>query len=115
MTDGGGAAQAPPGVAVRRASWVGTAVFVATAVAADVAPSTFEPIALAVAGALFAAGCLIFVWGLLLMAGRSRTEHLELPQVWFLTGPPTPTSVRRSLLGALVVQVVAGLATARGS
>jgi len=100
-----------PGAGIRRASWTGTAVFVATAVAADVS-SAFELVALAVAGTLFAAGCVAFLWGFLVMAGKSRTERLELAQVWFLTGAPTPAPVRRSLLGALAVQVVAGVATA---
>lgn len=111
MTGAGGPAQ-PPGAGIRRASWAGTAVFVLTAVAADVWPTRFESIALVVAGALFTAGFLVFVWGFLLVAARSRTERLELAQVWFLTGSPTPPAVRRSLLGALAVQVVAGLATA---
>ena len=102
----------PPGTGIRRASWAGTGVFVVTAVAADVAPEEFEPVALAVAATLFAAGCAIFVWAFLLMAGRSRTERLELAPFWFLTGSATPTGVRRSLLGALAVQVVAGLVTA---
>ncbi len=101
-----------PGAGIRRASWGGTAVFVVTAVTADVAPEELEPVALAVAGTLFAAGCAVFVWAFLLMAGRSRTERLELARFWFLTGPSTPSAVRRSLLGALTVQVVAGLVTA---
>ena len=100
------------GAGVRRASWGGTAVFVVTAVAAAVAPSAFKPLALAVAIALFAGGCGVFLWSLLLVAGRSRTELVELAQVWFLTGTPTPPAVRRSLLASLGVQVAAGLATA---
>ena len=100
------------GAAVVRASWVGTAVFVVTAVAAAISPSTFDDVALVVAVALFAAGCAVFLWAFFLAAGRSRTEQLQLAQVWFLAGPPTPAPVRRSLLGALAVQVVAGLATA---
>lgn len=101
------------GVAIRRASWIGTAVFVVTAVAAAAAPDTVdEQIALAVAAGLFIAGCVVFLWAFFVAAGRSRTEQLELAQVWFLTGPPTPGPVRRSLLAALAVQVVAGLATA---
>jgi hypothetical protein len=87
-------------------------LFIVTAVAADVAPSTLEPVALAVAAALFAAGCVIFFWSFLVMAGRSRTERLELAEVYFLSGPPTPKAVRRSLLGAFAVEVVAALATA---
>lgn len=105
-----GAPQDGPGI--RRASWAGTALFVATALAADLSPSTFEPIALVVAGGLFAAGCAIFLWAFFVMAGRSRTNRLELAQVWFLAGPPTPSAVRRSLLGAFAVEVVAALVTA---
>ena len=100
------------GVGVRRASWVGTVVFAVTAVAAAVAPAAFEPSALVVAVTLFAAGCAAFLWSFLLVAARSRTDRMELAQVWFLTGAPTPPEVRRSLLGALAVQVVTGLATA---
>jgi hypothetical protein len=97
---------------IQRASWAGTAVFTATAVAAAIAPSTLKPVALAVAAALFAAGSGVFLWAFLIVAGRSRTEAVELAQVWFLTAPSTPLQVRRSLLGALAVQVVVGLATA---
>ena len=97
---------------IQRASWAGTAVFTLTAVAAAIAPSSLKPAALAVAVALFAGGCAVFVWAFLLVAGRSRTEAVELAQVWFLTGPSTPAGVRRSLLGAVAVQVVVGLATA---
>ena len=97
---------------IPRVSWAGTAVFTVTAVAAAVAPSGMKPVALAVAVALFAAGCAVFLWAFLVVVGRSRTEAVELAQVWFLTGPSTPPAVRRSLLAALAVQVVVGLATA---
>jgi hypothetical protein len=99
-------------VTLERASWAGTAVFVVTAVAAVVAPSAFEPVALAVAAGLFATGCGLFVWSFFVVAGRSRSAEMELAQVWFLMGPPTPPAVRRSLLGSFGVEVVAGLATA---
>ena len=101
-----------PGAGIRRASWAGTAVFALSAVAATVAPSTLKPAALAIAGALFAGGCAVFLWAFVIVAGRSRTDRMELAQIWFLTGPPTPRTVRRSLRGALAVQVVVGLATA---
>ena len=97
---------------ISRASWSGTAVFAGTAVAAAVAPSTFEPPALAVAVALFAAGTGVFLWAFVLVAARSRTDQMELAQIWFLSGAPTPPDVRRSLRAALAVQVVVGLATA---
>lgn len=102
---------ATDGLAIRRASWAGTVAFVASAVAADLSPSLAR-VALLVAGILFAAGCAVFFWAFLVMAGRSRTVRLELAQVWFLAGPPIPGPVRRSLLGALAVQVVAALVTA---
>lgn len=102
----------PPGQTVRRASWAGTAVFVVTAVAAVAAPSAFEPVALAVAAGLFAAGCGVFLWAFLLVAGRSRTDSMELAEIWFLTGPATPPAVRRSLLGSLGVEVAVALGTA---
>ena len=97
---------------IQKASWAGTAVFAVTAVAAAVAPATFKPPALVVAILLFAGGCLIFLWALGLVAARSRTDQLEQAQIWFLMGPPTPGEVRRSLLGALAVQVAIGLVTA---
>lgn len=97
---------------IQKAAWGGTAVFAVTAIGAAIAPSAVEPVALGTAIVLFAAGCGIFLWAFVLVAGRSRTDQMELAQIWFLTGPPTPRPVRRSLLGALAVQVVVGLATA---
>jgi hypothetical protein len=107
-----GASDRPPGPGIRRASWAGTGVFVVTATAAAAAPSTFEPVALAVAAALFAAGCAAFVWAFLAMAGRSRTRQMELAQVWFLAGPPTPPRVRVSLLASFGAEAAVGFATA---
>jgi len=102
----------PAGAGVRRASWAGTVVFVVTAVAAAIAPSSVGPVALIVAVVLFAGGCAVFLWSFVIVAGRSRTDSMELAQIWFLAGATTPRAVRRSLLGALAVQVVVGLATA---
>ena len=97
---------------IGKASWGGTAVFAVTAVAAAVAPDTFKVPALITAIVLFAGGCAIFLWAFVLVAARSRTDQMEQAQIWFLIGPPTPPKVRRSLLGALAVQVVIGLVTA---
>jgi hypothetical protein len=105
-------AAAAPGAGVRKSSWIGTGVFVVTALAAAAAPSTFEPLALVVAATLFAGGCAVFLWSFFVVAGRSRTDEMELAQIWFLSGPPTPGPVRRSLLGSLAVEVVVGLGTA---
>ena len=97
---------------IQKASWGGTAVFAATAIAAAIAPGTFKPPALVTAVVLFAGGCAAFLWALVLVAARSRTDQMEQAQIWFLMGPPTPPDVRRSLLGALAVQVAVGLVTA---
>jgi hypothetical protein len=97
---------------IEKASWGGTAVFAATAIAATVAPGTFKPPALVTAIILFAGGCAAFLWAFLLVAARSRTHQMELAQIWFLMGPPTPPAVRRSLLGALAVQGLVSLVTA---
>lgn len=97
---------------IRKAAWGGTAVFAATAAAAAVAPERFNSVALVTAGVLFAGGCGIFLWAFVLVAARSRTDQMEQAQIWLLTGPPTPPDVRRSLLGALAVQVAIGLVTA---
>lgn len=100
------------GPAIRRTSWAGTAAFAATAIAAAVSPPTFGGLALGVAIALFAGGCATFLWAFVLVAARSRTDQMDLAQIWLLGGSPTPADVRRSLRGALAVQVVVGLASA---
>jgi hypothetical protein len=100
-----------PGRGIVRASWWGTAAFLVTAVAADVT-TALALLALVVAVALFATGCAVFVWAFLLVAGRSRRDEMDVAGVWFLTGRVAPPAVRRSLLGALAVQTVGGLATA---
>ena len=97
---------------IQKVSWGGTALFAVTAIAAAVAPETFKPPALIAAIVLFSGGCAIFLWAFVLVAARSRTDQMEQAQIWFLTGPPTPPEVRRSLLGALAVQVVISLVTA---
>jgi hypothetical protein len=100
-----------PGRGIVRAAWWGTAVFLVTAVAADASKALALP-AMVVAAALFAAGCGVFVWAFLLVAGRSRRDEMDVAGVWFLTGSVAPPAVRRSLLGALAVEVAGGLATA---
>ena len=111
MTEDRGTRSDGRGAGVRRATWAGTAAFVVTAVAAVVVPQG-KPLALAVAVVLFAGGCGAFLWAFVVVTARSRTEQIELAQVWFLTGDTTPPHVRRSLLAALAVQAAAGLATA---
>jgi hypothetical protein len=88
----------------------GTAVFTVTGVAAAVAEPA-RPVAVAVSLALFVLGTAAMALALLRAAGRSRTDEVTVPGVFFLT-ESAPPAVRRHLLGALAVQVVVALATA---
>ncbi|GAC1531565.1 MAG: hypothetical protein NVS3B12_07800 [Acidimicrobiales bacterium] len=89
----------------------GTTLFVATAVAATIAPKTLDVPALVVAIVMFIGGTGTFVWAFALAAGRSRTETVTLTGLFGLSGS-APGQVRVRLLGALAVEVAVGLATA---
>jgi hypothetical protein len=97
---------------IRTVAWVGTATFAVTAVAAAAVPGLFAVAALVVAGVLFAAGCVAFLWAYATAVGRSRAEQVSVVAVYLLTGKTAPPDVRRSLLGALGVQVAVALGTA---
>lgn len=95
-----------------RASWIGTAVFAATAVAAVATPGATIPAA-AVALGLFAAGIGIFLWAYAIAVNRSRTDAIGIGGLFFLAGTETaPKGVKRALLASLAAQTVVALATA---
>jgi hypothetical protein len=100
-----------PGRAIRWASWIGTTVFVITAVASAIAPNTFIAAGVATSLALFFAGIVLFFWAYVVAVNRSRTDLIGMGGLFFLAGT-APRSVQRSLLGSLAVQVVVGLVTA---
>lgn len=102
----------PAGAEVRRASWWGTGVFVATSTAAAVWPSFLTGVAVVVDVTLFTAGIGAFLWAYFRVVGRSRTERIAVGAVYFLSGGTAPRPVRRSLLGSLAVQTVVALVTA---
>ena len=106
MTDGTPAA----GADIRRACWLGTGVFAVAAVAAVIVRS-LRPVSVVVDVVLFAVGCVAFGAAYLLGLARSRSERIAVTGLYFLSGS-APADVRRSLLGALGVQVVVALATA---
>ena len=98
--------------AIVRASWTGTAVFAATAVAAVLTKAARIP-AVAVALALFAAGVGIFFWAYAIAVGRSRTDAIGIGGLFFLAGRETaPRDDKRRLLAALGAQTAVALATA---
>jgi hypothetical protein len=98
------------GMAIRRASWWGTAVFSVTALAAVLVPD-LEAVAFAVSVALFVAGCVLFAAAYLRAVGRSRTDQIGVINVYLLAGS-APAPVRSSLLGSLAVEVVVALGAA---
>jgi hypothetical protein len=100
------------GQAIVRASWWGTAAFVAVAIAAAVAPGTFGGAALVLDVALFGAGCLVFVLAFLRAVDRSRTDAIGIGGLYFLAGDVAPPAVRLRLLGALALQTVVAIVTA---
>jgi hypothetical protein len=99
-----------PGV-LGRLAWAATAVFAATAAAAAAFPTAAtEAVAVAVDGALFAAGVVALAGAYLRGVLRSRTEEVSVPGVFLLAG--APRRVRRHLLGAVAAQAAVALATA---
>jgi hypothetical protein len=90
--------------------WIGTAVFgVAAALAAPLKGARLG--AVIVDLGLFLGGGGVFLWALAVAAGRSRERNIELWSLFLLDGV-APARVRRALLGALAIEVVAALATA---
>jgi hypothetical protein len=95
---------------IEKAALWGTAVFVVTSVLAA-AVKQAELVALIVSLVLFAAGIVVFLWALLVAAGRSREHEMTMAGLFFLQGS-APPDVRRKLLGAFAAQVVVGLGVA---
>jgi hypothetical protein len=92
-------------------SWRGTAVFVVTAVAAAISPDLFRWPALTVAIALFAIGCVVFLWAFAIAVERSRIVAIGIGGLYFLAGS-APKRVQAHLMGSLAVQVVVAIVTA---
>jgi len=98
-----------PGARLLKASWAGTAVFVATAGLAAAAPAA-DLAALVVALALFVAGTAAFAAALLRAVSRSRHEELTMGGLFFLEGAPKP--VRCQYFASLTIEVVVAFVTA---
>lgn len=95
-----------------RIGWVATGLFAVSAGAAAARLIWwFQGPALAVALTLFALGTGAMLWGLLGALARSRRELISVAGL-FLGSGSAPAPVRGHLLGATVVQLVIGVATA---
>lgn len=100
------------GVGMVRANIAATVVFAAVTAVAAIADTREARVAAAVVDlVLFAVGCAVFVAALVRGAQRTRRSDMTMAGWWFLSGS-APPSVRRMLLGALVAQVVVGIAGA---
>ena len=96
------------GEAIINSSWAGTAVYVALAIAGTIFPDTFGiPTAIA-SGALFAIGCITFLWAYALAVARSRTDLIGIGGLYFLAGT-APKIVRFRLRLSLALEIVAAI------
>lgn len=95
----------------RVAVWA-TAAFVVASVLAAAWPDTFLPLSVPVDLALFAAGCIAFLWAYVVAIGRSRYEAVTMGGLFFLSDDVAPPAVTRLLRGILGVQVVVAVAAA---
>ena len=98
------------GQAIITVSWWGTALFAVTAVGATMWSDLRLPAAV-VALTLFAIGCVVFLVAFAIAVARSTTDAIGIGGLYFLAGS-APPGVRRSLMGALAVQVAVALVTA---
>ena len=90
----------------------GTVVFGVTAALAAIVFTTFwQWVAAVTALALFAVGVFAFLWSYYNAVQRSRHDEIGVAQLYLLLGPPTPSRVRRVMLGALAAQVAIALVT----
>lgn len=95
-----------------QAGRAGTAVVVATSVAAALSPDALGLVHAVVSVTLFAVGTGAMLWAYGLGVGRSRTEQVDTAGLFLLVGEVAPPDVRRGLRLALGVQVAAVVAAA---
>jgi len=109
------ASEASPNVdgeVVVRADLLGTLIFAITAAAAAIFFTTvWQWIAAVTALVLFALGVFAFLWSYYNAVLRSRRDEISVTALYLLLGPATPPPVRRTMLGALAIQVAVAVAT----
>jgi hypothetical protein len=99
---------APEGEAIINASWAGTGVYVALALAGTILPDTFAIPTAIVSGALFLVGCVAFFWAYAVAVSRSRTDLIGIGGLYFLAGT-APKVVRFRLRSSFALEIVAAL------
>lgn len=110
----GPGASSPRSSALVRLDIAGTLLFlVALAVAVPMRADRFAQVLIGVVSiALFGVGVATSLWSYVSALERSRTEEVGVANLYLLTGPTAPASVKRTMSIALVLQVVAALAGA---
>jgi len=98
------------GSGIIAASWIGTGVFVLSALVATVFPDGAGVVAATVSLVLFAIGCAVFLWAYFIAVQRSRTDLIGIGGLYFLQGS-APRTVRFRLLASLTVEVVVAVVT----
>jgi hypothetical protein len=101
----------PEGIVPIRASLVGTGLFTVVSVVAVVVDGAPRTVAVAVALAMFALGCVAYLLGYARAVRRSRADEISLAGLVFLVGV-APVTVRRLLLGSTAAQVVVAVTAA---
>lgn len=97
-----------------RADLFGTAMFaVALAIAVPLRAERWAQVLIAVVSvALFAVGVGASLWAYAAALERSRVQEVGVANLYLLTGTTAPPPVKRALLTALAVQVVASFGAA---
>jgi hypothetical protein len=99
------------GAAIINASWAGTGLYVALAVAGTIVPDWFAVPTAAVSIALFFVGCVVFLWAYAKAVSRSRTDLIGIGGLYFLAGT-APKAVRFRLRLSLALEIVAAVVSA---
>jgi hypothetical protein len=102
---------AAKGGAIINASWAGTAIYVALAVAGTIAPDWFAVPTAVVSVALFFLGCVVFLWAYAKAVSRSRTDLIGIGGLYFLAGT-APSDVAFRLRLSLALEIVAAIVSA---
>ncbi len=101
-----------PGRAILITSWVGDALFAASAVPAAAGVDSLDDVAIGIALVLFAASLVIWTWAFGLAVVRSaRGDDVVVGSMFFTVGDG-PSRVRWHLFGALGVCVAVAAGTA---
>lgn len=100
-----------PGGELIRAGWIGTLVFVVTAVIATIDPDTLGWPGIIVSLVLFGAGAIAMLIAFFTAVERSRTQTIAVGGLYFGAGS-TPRIIRWHLLGATAIQLLVGMTTA---